>query len=397
MPRKPHLPKVMLLVETTRSYGRRLLEGIGRYVAMHGPWSIDFEERSLTDPLPRALEHWSGDGIISRTVRQADINRLLATRLPVIELNADPALGLPRVFANRIRIAELAVEHFLDRGLRHLGFFALERAGWVQRRREAFLTIAQRHGLPCAVFEPKRDGTRPHRGDEQSIARWAQALPKPCGVYCPFDGFALRLMTICRNMNVAIPEQIAVLGSDNDTVICSMTQPPLSSVSLGAERVGYEAAALLDRMMAGEKPPAEGVCVEPEGIVTRQSTDILALDDADLARAVRTIREQACRGLRVDDVAEAVAISRRALEQRFRRALGRTPKEEITRVRLERAQQLLRQTAMTIQRIAVTSGFRSVDYFDRAFRRQTGLTPRAYRQAHQNPYAIDREPPGGGP
>ena len=389
MPHIKELPRVMLLVETTRSYGRSLLEGIGRYVAMHGPWSIDFEERGLHEPLPGSLEQWQGDGIISRTLRRADVDRLVGLQVPVIELYADPELGLPRVFTDRTQIAGLAVGHFRDRGLRQLAFFAIDHAGWVERRLDAFRSEATKHELSCHVFEPKGKNPGGNRAMERRIAQWVHALPKPCGVYCPFDGFALRLMNVCREIGVAIPEQIAVLGSDNDTVICSMTQPPLSSISLGTERIGYEAAALLDRMMAGGKPPKGGVSVEPEGVVTRQSTDILALSDADVARAVRTIRERACRGLRVDDVAEAIAISRRSLEQRFRRALGRTPKEEITRVRLERAQRLLRQTTMSIQRIAAESGFRSIDYFDRVFRRQTGLTPRAYRQSRQNPYAGD--------
>lgn len=375
----------MLLIETTRSHGRGLVAGIGQYVGMYGPWSIYFEERGLHEPLPRSLERWEGDGIISRTFRRADVDRLLALRLPVIELYADPELGLPRVFADRARIAELAVGHFLDRGLRQLGFFATERAGWVERRLDAFLVEVGKRNLACDVFEAKTTRAGRNRAMEPRIAQWVRALPKPCGVYCPFDGFALRLMNVCREIGVAVPEEIAVLGSDNDAVICSMTRPPLSSVSLGVERIGYEAAAILDRMMAGEKPPRGGVRVEPEGVVTRQSTDILALDEPDVARAVHIIRERACRGLKVSEVAEAVALSRRALEQRFRRALGRTPKEEITRVRLERAAELLRHAPLPIERVAAACGFESHRYFDRVFRRETGMTPRAYRLTYRLP------------
>lgn len=385
MPQRPTTPRVMLLIETSRSYGRGLVEGIGRYVSLHGPWSIYFEERGLHDPLPRALDRWHGDGIISRTVCQADTDRLLATGLPVVELYADPALGLPNVFADRKHVTELAVRHFLDRGLRHVGFFATDSAWWVQRRLEAFVEVAREHGLPCEVLAPAAAGGRRRAVGERQMAEWVGALPKPCGVYCPCDSFALPLMNVCRDVGVAVPDQVAVLGSDNDAVICAVTHPPLSSVSLGPERIGYAAAALLERMMHGGELPEKGVRVEPEGVVTRQSTDILALDDAEIGQAVRMIREHACRGLKVDDVAAALAMSRRALEQRFRCALDRTPKDEISRVRLERAQQFLRETTMPIEQVAQMSGFRTVEYFSRVFRAYLRVTPRAYRAARQNP------------
>ncbi len=256
----------MLLVETTRSHGRGLVEGIGRYVGMYGPWSIDFEERGLHEPLPRSLERWRGDGIISRTFRHADGDRLLALQLPVIELYADPELGLPRVFADRARIAEMAVGHFVDRGFRHLAFFAAERAGWVERRLDAFSSEVAKHELSCDVFEPEKKNAGRNRAMEPGIARWVRALPKPCGVYCPFDGFALRLMNVCREIGVAIPE-------------------------------------------------------------------------------------------------------------------------EITRVRLERAAELLRHAPLPIERIAAACGFESHRYFDRVFRRETGMTPRAYRLARRLPRA----------
>jgi LacI family transcriptional regulator len=380
VPRRLKLPRVLLLIETSRSYGRGLVEGIGRYVSMHGPWSIEFQERGLADPLTPWLKRWRGDGIISRTVRRADVDRLLTMGTPTVELFADPDLGLPRVYPDNQAAGRLAAEHFRERGIRHVAFFALERVWWVQARYEAFCTAAGQHGVPCDVFLPARH--RRIRPDAPQIARWVQALPKPCGLFCACDGFALPIFTACRTLGIAIPEQLAVLGVDNDSVLCAVTQPPLSSVNLGAERIGYEAAALLDRLMAGRRPEPHGLVIEPEGIVARQSTDILLLTDPDVAQAVRIIREHACRGLRVSQVTQAVGLSRRALEQRFRRALGRTPKQEITRLQLERAQQLLRETTLRIEQIAKLCGFTSFKYFPRAFRRETGQTPRAYRQAH---------------
>lgn len=379
------LPKVMLLIETSREYGRKVVEGIGSYVATCGPWSIDFHERGLEDPLPAWLEKWQGDGIISRTVRRADIDRLLATGLPVVELFADPALGLPRVYSNAQSISALAVEHFAERGLKQVAYFATRPGWWNETRREAFLEFAARQGLSGSVFNPKPSPRRGRRSLEREIADWLGALPKPCGVFCAMDGFALELMNVCREVGIAIPEQIAVLGVDNDLVISSITNPPLSSISLNARRIGYEAAALLDRMMNGQPPPQEGVVVEPEGVVSRQSTDILMVSDPDVARALGIIRERAGRGLQVTELAAAVALSRRALEKRFQQAIQRTPKEEILRVQIERAKQFLRQTSLSVEQVAHRSGFRSFKYFARAFRREARVTPRAYRQTHRVP------------
>lgn len=385
MPRKKAMPRVMLLIETSRAYGRGLVEGIARYVSIHGPWSIEFQERGLSDPLPPWLEDWHGDGIVSRTIRRSDIDRLLATGLPVVELAADPALGLPRVYADQKAVGELAAYHFVDRGLAHAAFFATDRVWWVEARGHTFETVARQHGLTCEMFAPKRTRGGRMRIDDQEIAHWVRSLPKPCGVFCASDGCALPLMNVCRKIGVAIPEQIAVLGVDNDSVICAVTQPPLSSISLGADRIGYEAASLLDRMMAGERPPKDGVIVDPEQVVARQSTDILTIADPDIALAIRMIREHACRDLQVSQVAQAAGLSRRALEQRFHRALGRTPKEVILRVQMDRARQLLQQTDIPIEQVARNSGFRSFKYFPRAFRRENGMTPRAYRRAHTTP------------
>ena len=219
-------------------------------------------------------------------MRRADIDRLLATRLPVVELFADPALGLPRVYSNTRAISALAVEHFAERGLKQVAYFATRPAWWNDARREGFLEFAAQRGLSGSVFRPKPRRKRGGWSLEREIADWVGMLPKPCGVFCAMDSFALELMNVCREVGIAIPEQIAVLGVDNDLVISSITNPPLSSISLNAQRIGYEAAALLDRMMSGQPPPQEGVVVHPEGVVSRRSTDILMVSDPDVAEAL---------------------------------------------------------------------------------------------------------------
>lgn len=374
----------MVLVETSRAYGRGLVEGIGRYVEEHGPWSIYFEERGLLDPLPKWLKHWRGDGIISRTVRKTDIERLRATRLPVVELYADPSLGLPRLYPDQGAIARLAAEHFLDRGFRRFGFFCTDLAWWTNERRDVFVAELQRNGFGCECFPAhgQRDLASQTPTDPREVARWLATLPKPCGVFCASDLYAARLLDACRTIEIAVPEEIAVLGVDNDPVICSVSFPPLSSIDLGSRRIGYQAAALLDQMMSGQKPGPSVVPMPPERIVCRQSTDALAIEDPDVARALRFIREHAANGLRIEQLAEATGISRRTLQQRFQRSLQRTPKHEILRVQMERAKLLLCETDLPVETVCRRSGFVSFKYFARAFQRATGMTPRGYRKAH---------------
>jgi LacI family transcriptional regulator len=376
-----------LLIETSRAYGRGLVEGIARYAEEHGPWSIYFDERGLCDPLPHWLKNWRGDGIISRTTHKRDMVKLLAARLPVVELFPNPALDVPLVRPDEEALARLAAEHFLDRGLRNLAFFCTDQAHWTRCRCQTFQRVLQERGYGChtfsAVHERHPAGKKPRPIDDRKVIRWVQGLPKPCGVFCASDIHAMQLTRSCRTCGILVPEQIAVLGVDNDPVICGVCFPRLSSIELGSARIGYEAAALLDRLMAGQAPPNEGVCVEPVQVITRQSTDTLAIEDPDMAQAARLIREQACRRLQVSHVADALGLSRRVLEQRFRVALHRNPKEEIVRVQMERAKMLLSTTDMAVALVAKKSGFTSMAYFSRAFRQQVGSTPRAYRKQHR--------------
>lgn len=387
MHRSLRLPQVLLLIETSRAYGRGLVEGIARYAEERGPWSIYFDERGLTDNLPSWLKNWRGDGIISRTTRKLDMAKLLGVRLPVVELFPNPALKTPLVRPDEETIARLAAEHLLDRGLSNLAFFCTDQGLWVRWRREAFQRVLQERGYRGHIFSTEHDqrptGKKPRPIDDRKVIRWLHKLPKPCGVFCATDDHAMQLTRSCRTCGILVPEQIAVLGVDNDPVICGVCYPRLSSIELGSARIGYEAAALLDRMMSGKSPPEEGVCVDPVEVITRQSTDTLAIEDPDMAQAVRLIREQACRGLRVAQVADVLGLSRRVFEQRFQSALQRNPKEEIIRVKMERAKILLSGTNMPLASVAKQSGFKSLAYFSRAFRQQIGFSPRDYRKQHR--------------
>jgi LacI family transcriptional regulator len=195
------------------------------------------------------------------------------------------------------------------------------------------------------------------------------------------DQLGFWLLDACRRAGVAVPEEVAVVGVENEESLCAVANPPLSSMRLNAEQAGYEAAAVLDGMMRGRKPPRQRTLLEPLGIVTRQSSDVVAIEDEELAAAVRFIREHACEGITVDDVLGAVAVSRSTLERGLRRVLGRSPNVEIRRVQLNRVQQLLIETDLPLSVIAARAGFRHLPYMCEAFKKQYGRPPGAYRAA----------------
>jgi LacI family transcriptional regulator len=212
------------------------------------------------------------------------------------------------------------------------------------------------------------------------MALWVGRLPRPIGLMACYDFKAQQLLVVCRELDIAVPEEVAVVGVDNDRLLCDLANPPLSSVIPNTHRTGYEAARILDRLMAGENMPPESHLIEPLGIQTRQSSDTLAIDDPDVAIAVRFIREHAIEGIDVSDVLARVSLSRRALESRFRRIINRTPHQEIMRVRIERVKMLLLASDFSLAEIAAITGFEHVEYLSVAFKREAGQTPRQYRK-----------------
>ena len=194
-----------------------------------------------------------------------------------------------------------------------------------------------------------------------------------------YDVRARHVLTTCRKLGILVPEQVAVIGVDNDELMCELTSPPLSSIEQGARTIGYRAAALLDRLMAGRKAEQLKYVVQPDGVVTRRSSDALAIDDADVAAAFRFIRDHACEGIRAGDVVAAVAISRTALMSRFKAIVGRTIHAEIQRVQIDRVRQLVAATDLPLNRVAMQTGFRYLQQMIAAFRRHTGQTPGEYR------------------
>jgi LacI family transcriptional regulator len=382
LPKPHHIPHVLLLIDTAGAFGRGVVEGIGRYAVENGPWSIKYEYRSLDSLPPKWLEQWQGDGIITRTVNAKQANLIQATNLPHVELLGHPKFGVAEVWYDSIVDGQKAVEHFLDRGLRHFAYFTFGKAWWIERHREAICKNLKERGYECHIYRTStRERNMPVWDERQlpNITEWLHALPRPIGVITPGDLHAVCLLDICRELHIAVPEEMAILGRGNDAMICETVRPTLSSIDLDARRLGYEAARMLDQKMAG-KPVADLILIPPTHVAVRQSTDLMVIEDTDVVQAMRFIRDYACNGIDVPRVADEVGLSRSFLERRFIKFLGRTPKAEIIRIQIERAKMLLAQTDKTLDRIAQKCGFTASEYFSRAFRREVGMTANAYRK-----------------
>ena len=297
----PEIPHVALLIETSRAYGRGLLQGINGYLRDHGSWSIYFQPHGLETPPPRWLRHWHGDGILARIESRQMGETIRQTGLPALDLRYSvPGLGLAHVGLDNRAVVALAFRHLTDCGFEHFGFCGLPPGQniWLDLRRSLFEEIVRASGSACHIFEgPPRPRRASWEDEQEQIAAWVRALPKPIGLMTCNDDRGLQVLDACRRVNVLVPEHVAVIGVDNDEILCNLSNPKLSSVDVNTYQVGYAAAALLDRMMAGEPPPEEPVLMTPRVVVPRESTNVLATDDRELAEAIRLIRERACEGL----------------------------------------------------------------------------------------------------
>lgn len=371
------------MVETSLAYGRNLLRGVIRYLRSHEPWSVFFELRELGASAPAWLSDWRGDGIICRPTNPALAALFRKKRIPVVDLNdVHDGLGLPRIESDQAAIGKLAAEHLSERGFRRFAYCGFTGHAWSRKRRAGFEAALGAAGDVVAAHESPWGGPSAHPWEQEQkrIGDWLRTLPRPVGIFACNDLRGQHVLDACQRVGLAVPEDVAVIGVDDDPLVCELCNPPLSSVVPNPERIGYEAASLLARLIAGEKPAHADVQVAPLGVTARQSTDVLAIDDPHVAAAVRYIREHACAGATVSDVLARVPLSRTILERLFRKYLGRSPQAEIRAVQLKRAKQLLAETDLRLERIAELAGFAHPEYLSVVFKRETGQTPGRYRR-----------------
>ncbi len=374
--------RVALLIETSNAYARGLLRGIYSFAREHGSWATFLPEHSRGELPSDVLDGWQGDGIIARIENERIAEIVAKRKLPVVDVSATRALpDVPWVETHDESIAQLAIDHLRERGFRHFAFCGDDRFAWSRYRREGMERLLAKSGQLCHTF-----GSMPSAGldeDEPSLAAWVLQLPKPVGVLCCYDLRGRQLIEICQRNQLAVPEQVAVLGVDNDELVCNLAEIPLSSVIPNSHGAGYLAASLLSQKLAGDSVDAVAHLLKPLGIVMRQSTDSLAIDDSEVIRAMQYIREHACSGIKVEDLLRKTKLTRRVLDSRFKRHLGHSPHDAIQRVRLRRAVELLTETDLPLSVVADRSGFMHTEYFSVVFKRWKGVSPSQFRETHR--------------
>jgi LacI family transcriptional regulator len=377
--------RVAVLVDTSTSWGREVIEGVHRYSRGRDDWQLFIEPRGMEQRrwLP---EGWRGDGVIARVGFRDLADQLVGLGLPVVNVSGIgmPGVDFPRVVSDQAAAARLAAEHLLERGFANFAYFSLLGLEYVAKHQQAFAERLDLAGYDCEVYEvsPQLGAEPDWNLDMQRLVNWLSGLPKPLAVFTWNSNSARELVYACIHGGLAVPEEVAVLSGSDDDLFCEVTPVPISAVRLGTERIGFRAAEELDQMMTNPRSrPQDEVLVLPQCVVDRQSTDTLAVMDPALVKALRFIRENPGRPMQVADVARVSGLCRRTLELRFHKLLGRSPAAEIRRVRVDRAIELLQRTKLPIATVAERAGFSSAEYMSSVFRNQLSSTPLQYRRS----------------
>ncbi|HVJ69062.1 MAG TPA: DNA-binding transcriptional regulator [Caulifigura sp.] len=381
MPRNRRQKNVALLIESSNRYARELLHGIHSFVRERFSWSIRLTEQGRGQLPFTWLKDWSGDGIIARIETSEIADAVRAKNIPTVNVSATQLMPECASVISDSRLAtQLAVEHLMDRGLRHMAFCGDARFAWSATHSANFEEHVSRAGRSCSVFPASLNDARHPERERGRLADWLRQLPKPVGLMACYDVRAQQLLALCREIGLQVPEQVAVIGWHNDELLCELCDPPLTSVIPNARRAGYEAAVILDDLIAGRYIAPEARVIAPLGVATRQSTDVVAVNEPHVAAAVRFIRLHACDGIAVGDVVKAAATSRTLLERSYKKLLGSTIHDDILNTRIERVKQLLSETDLSLRVIAERTGFEYPEYLSVAFRKRTGISAKDFRQ-----------------
>jgi LacI family transcriptional regulator len=412
----PKMPRIVLLMSPGQGYERGLFRGIARYAQHYGPWvflpfweqgimekvlplGVDLEilrhkqERRRSKSLVQTLRRLEATGVIGRLVTPEIIEAIFALKLPTIGMDLSDEQLADRRFIDRVseirpdahKVGRMAAEHLLERGFRRFGYCGHPKApNWSRMRGEGFCERLREAGFGCDKYEPPRTrSSHVWNREYPFVMAWLRSLKKPVGIMACNDIRGRQVIEACSLGAMHVPNDAAVVGADEDTLLSELANPPLSSIALNGERGGYQAAELLHRMMRGEVKEPRRILVDPLWVTPRLSTDVIAIEDRDVAETVHYIRQNARRPIRILDIVQHLGVSRRALEIRFHRSLGWSIREEIERVRIQFAKQLLAETDLSAAKIAENTGFSGEGYLGKVFHRVTKTTLAQYRREHR--------------
>jgi LacI family transcriptional regulator len=362
------------------------LDGISEYCHKHGQWRFQLEINA-SEPLAaarvkRSLAQWNPDGILAH-IEDEHWDKLIAqSGLPAVNIsNSVSAFGTPSVQVDHAAVGRMVAHYFMAKGLENFAYCGSSDGVRLPERRDGFSQAVRDAGFACSVLEDFMHGHQPEWVKARhAIEKWLATLEKPVGIMCVHDYRGQEVLGACREIGLAVPDEVSVVGVENDRRMCTMSDPPMSSVETPSRRIGYEAAALLHKMINGRPAPRKPILLSPIEVVARASSEKVTINDPDIVQAMRFIADNASEAITVNDILEEVAMSRRSFERRFREATGRTPKEQIDAVRIAQAKGLLVNTDLGIPRVAAQCGFAGREVFSRVFNHQMGIAPSAYRR-----------------
>jgi LacI family transcriptional regulator len=375
-------PRIVLLVPAWNEYGRGIIEGVWQYAQEHGPWLLEMQpgEPDESTEVPRG---WTGDGMIAAVQTRRLAAKLRVLGLPVVNVSGSRREGIdfPRVTSDAKAVVRMAVAHMHEKRIRNIVFCGEPERPFLDFWTEAFRSVMVEAGGEAVIYQPsarlgEKAGMAARQNDRQ---RWIEALPKPVGIIGWATGICRHLAMACTELGVLVPEEVAILSLETEDLLGRVVHPPISGVDIPVRRIGYEAAAQLDRLLHGKAADPHEIQLSPLGVTTRQSTDLVACADPQVQQVLRFIRDHAHEGIDVRSVLKAVPMARRSLERRFHDLIGRSPADEIRRVKINKVRHLLDTTHMSIPDIAEACGFKYVEHMIPVFKKHHGNTPSRYR------------------
>lgn len=385
------MPKVILLVKVESAYDRRLLVGVSNYAHLHGPWAIFHEIEESKRSLDFVM-NWEADGIIADVREIEKKNPILEQNIPTITIGSristfDSQIEnlYPNISSNSKKIGTMGAEHFLERCFKNFAFCGYNNFAWSVNRRKFFEKALKKAGFECLFLNQNYHSTDTSwKKVQENLAKWIKSLPKPIGIMTCNDYLGRRILEACQLANTSVPDQVSVLGVDNDEIACNLTYPPLSSISINSEKAGYKASEFLSDLMSGKEVMSrQKIIAEPTHIEVRKSTDFLAINDSEVAQAIRYIRNNTNKSIQVENVAEVAGLSRRSLHSRFKKAIGLSVSGEIRKSKIEHIERMLIDTNLSIAQVALAMGYSGIEKLSRFFTREKGVTPSEFRKKYQ--------------
>jgi len=372
--------RVILLIESSRAFGQLLVKGIVQYSRFHAQWSFYREAAGLNER--GADVKWHADGIIAHVLNTKIAERIIPKGTPAVVKGINELI--PRVcniVGDTEAIASMAAEHLMNLGFKNFAYCGFKEVLWSREFGKFFCQRLEKAGFSVNLYsQAKAKVKRSWQKELERLVKWLHPIPKPVAIMACNDDRGQHISEACKIAEYRIPYDVAIIGVDNDEWICNLTSPPMTSIALNIERAGYEVAELLDRLMSGEPMKDQKVIIVPTHVVTRQSTDLLAVDDPEVFKALEFINKNFKKPIQIDDIVNATTASRRALYYRFKRIIGKSINNELRRVRVEHIARILVETSLPISRIAADYKYTSFRNIARYFKLEKGMSLLQYRQ-----------------